>query len=326
MTKAKAVQISEQGSPDVIQWVDVDLPSPGPGEVRMRNTVVGLNFIDTYHRGGVYKVKLPSALGVEAAGVVEEVGEGVTDFRVGDRVCTFGLVVGAYATARNIAASMLFHVPDDISDEIAAASILKGCTTEFLVERCAKVEAGWPVLVHAAAGGVGLLLVQWLKNVGTTVIGTVSTPEKAELARAAGADHIIDYSHEDVGARCRELTNGAGVRVVFDGVGQDTWEASLKSVGRRGLVISYGNASGPVSGVDLRALANAGSAFATRPTLFDYYVDPAERAAGAARVFEMIRSGAVNVDIRQRYALADVAQAHRDLEARKTTGSTILLP
>lgn len=326
MTKAKAVQISEQGSPDVIAWVDVDLPPPGPGEVRMRNTAVGLNFIDTYHRGGVYKVKLPSGLGVEAAGVVEEVGEGVADFRIGDRVCTFGLAVGAYATARNIAASLLFHVPDDISDEIAAASILKGCTTEFLVERCAKVEAGWPVLVHAAAGGVGLLLVQWLKKLGATVIGTVSTREKADLARAAGADHIIDYSHEDVGAKCRELTGGAGVRVVFDGVGQDTWEASLKSVGRRGLVISYGNASGPVMGVDLRALANAGSVFATRPTLFDYYIDPAERAAGAARVFEMIRSGAVKVDIRQRYALEDVAQAHRDLEARKTTGSTILLP
>lgn len=326
MTMERAVRITEQGGPEVIQWVDVDLPPPGPGEVRMRNTAVGLNFIDTYHRGGVYKMQMPSGLGVEAAGVVEAVGYGVTDYTVGDRVCTFGLAVGAYATARNIPAAMLFHVPNDVSDEVAAASILKGCTTEFLVERCASVSAGDTVLVHAAAGGVGLLLVQWLKHRGATVIGTVSTEEKAAIARAAGADHIINYSNDDTAAGCRDLTGGKGVRVVFDGVGKDTWDASLKSCRRRGLVISYGNASGPVTGVDLRAVANAGSVFVTRPTLYDYYVDPAERAAGAAMLFEMIRKGVVSVDIRQRYALADVAQAHRDLEARRTTGSTILLP
>lgn len=292
----------------------------------MRNTAVGLNFIDTYHRGGVYKMSMPSGLGVEAAGVVEAIGEGVTEYKVGDRVCTFGLAVGAYATARNMAASMLFHVPDDVSDEVAAAVILKGCTTEFLVERCATVREGDTVLVHAAAGGVGLLLVQWLKHRGATVIGTVSTEEKAEIARAAGSDHIINYSSEDVAARCRDLTGGKGVRVVFDGVGNDTWEASLKSCRRRGLVISYGNASGPVTGVDLRAVANAGSLFITRPTLYDYYVDPAERASGAAMLFDLIGNGVVSVDIRQRYPLEDVAQAHRDLEARLTTGSTILLP
>ncbi len=326
MTMERAVRISEQGGPEVIVWVDVDLPAPGPGEIRMRNTAVGLNFIDTYHRGGVYKMAMPSGLGVEAAGVVEAIGDGVTDYRVGDRVCTFGLAVGAYATARNIAASMLFHVPDDVSDEVAAAVILKGCTTEFLVERCATVREGDTVLVHAAAGGVGLLLVQWLKHRGATVIGTVSTEEKAEIARASGADHIINYAHEDVAARCRDLTGGKGVSVVFDGVGNDTWEASLKSCRRRGLVISYGNASGPVTGVDLRAVANAGSLFITRPTLYDYYVDPAERASGAAMLFDLIAKGVVSVDIRQRYPLSEVAQAHRDLEARRTTGSTILLP
>lgn len=326
MTMERAVRITEQGGPEVIQWVDVDLPAPGPGEVRMRNTAVGLNFIDTYHRGGVYKMQMPSGLGVEAAGVVEAVGDGVTDYKVGDRVCTFGLAVGAYATARNIAASMLFHVPDAVSDEVAAAAILKGCTTEFLVERCASVSAGDTVLVHAAAGGVGLLLVQWLKHRGAMVIGTVSTDEKAEIARAAGTDHIINYAHEDTAARCRDLTGGKGVSVVFDGVGKDTWEASLKSCRRRGLVISYGNASGPVTGVDLRSVANAGSLFVTRPTLYDYYVDPTERAAGAAMLFDLIGKGVLSVDIRQRYALSDVAQAHRDLEARLTTGSTILLP
>jgi NADPH2:quinone reductase len=194
------------------------------------------------------------------------------------------------------------------------------------VERCAKVQPGWTVLVHAAAGGVGLLLVQWLKSVGATVIGTVSTEAKAVLARAAGADHIIDYTHEDVAARCRALTDGRGVPVVFDGVGKDTWAASLAATAPRGLVISYGNASGPVTGVDLRQLADAGSVFVTRPTLFHYYADPAERMAGAARVFDMIRSGQIRVDIRQRYALRDAAQAHRDIEARQTTGSTVLLP
>ena len=326
MTMERAVRITEQGGPEVIQWVDVDLPAPGPGEVRMRNTAVGLNFIDTYHRGGIYKMTMPSGLGVEAAGVVVAVGDGVTDYKVGDRVCTFGLAVGAYATARNIPAAMLFHVPDDISDEVAAAAILKGCTTEFLVERCATLLAGDVVLVHAAAGGVGLLLIQWLKHLGVEVIGTASTEEKAAIARAAGADHIINYAREDTAARCRELTGGKGVHVVFDGVGKDTWEASLKACQRRGLVISYGNASGPVTGVDLRAVANAGSLFVTRPTLYDYYVDPAERAAGADLLFDMIRRGVVSVDIRQRYPLSDVAQAHRDLEARRTTGSTILLP
>ncbi len=322
----RTAQITRHGGPEVIEWIDVDLPSPGPGEVQMRNTAVGLNYIDTYHRRGIYPVALPSGLGLEAAGVIEAVGEGVTAFAVGQRVCTFGPAMGAYTTLRNLSATTLFATPDDISDDIAAAALLKGCTTEFLVERCAKVQAGWPVLVHAAAGGVGLLLVQWLKHVGATVIGTVSTPEKATLAKAVGADHIILYGEEDVAKTVRELTGGAGVRVTFDGVGMATWEASLDSTGRRGLIVNYGNADAPVAGVNLGILAQKGSLYNTRPTLFDYYADPVERTAGTDRMFDMIRRGVIAVTIGQTYVLEDAAQAHRDLEGRKTTGSTVLRP
>jgi len=322
----RAAQIRQTGGPDVIAWMDVELAAPGPGEVRMRNMAVGLNFIDTYHRGGLYPMALPCGLGMEAAGVIEAVGEGVTDWRVGDRVATFGPSIGAYATARNIAAHGLFLVPDDISDDIAAAGLLKGCTTEFLVERCAKVQPKWDILVHAAAGGVGLLLVQWLKHVGARVIGTVSTDEKAALARAAGADHVILYGKEDVAAQVRELTGGKGVEVTFDGVGLDTWETSLNATARRGLIVSYGNASGPVTGVNLGTLAQKGSLYVSRPTLFDYYHNAAERAAGAEYVFDMFRHGIIDITIGHRYALEDVAQAHRDLEGRKTVGSSILIP
>ena len=322
----RAAQIRQTGGPDVIEWTDVELAEPGPGEVRMRNLAVGLNFIDTYHRGGLYPMALPSGLGMEAAGVIEAVGDGVTDWRVGDRVATFGPSIGAYATARNIAAHGLFLVPDDISDDIAAAGLLKGCTTEFLVERCAKVQPKWDILVHAAAGGVGLLLVQWLKHVGARVIGTVSTDEKAALARAAGADHVILYGKEDVAAQVRELTGGKGVEVTFDGVGRDTWETSLNATARRGLIVSYGNASGPVTGLNLGTLAQKGSLYVSRPTLFDYYHNAAERAAGAEYVFDMFRQGIIDITIGHRYALEDVAQAHRDLEGRKTVGSSILIP
>jgi len=323
---ALSAQISEQGGPDVIQWVEKDLSPPGPGEVRMRNTAIGLNFIDIYHRSGVYPLPMPNGLGVEAAGVIEAVGDGVTGFKPGDRVCTFGPMLGAYATERNIPAAMLLHTPEDVSDEMAAALLLKACTAEFLVERCAFVQPGWPVLVHAAAGGVGQILVQWLKHVGAYVIGTVSTEDKARIAKAAGADEVLLSTQDDVASRCRDLTNGLGVKVVFDGVGQDSWAGSLKATARRGLVISYGNASGPVTGVDLRSVASAGSLFITRPTLFDYYADPEERAAGAARMFDLVRQGIIKADIRQRYPLTQAAQAHRDLDARKTSGSTILLP
>jgi NADPH:quinone reductase len=314
------------GGPEVIQWREAELPPPGPGEVRVRHGAVGLNYIDTYHRGGIYPVELPSGLGLEAAGTVEAVGDGVTDWKTGDRVGTFGPQRGAYATARNASAASLLPIPDDISDEFAAAALLKGCTTEFLVERCARVEAGQDVLVHAAAGGVGLILVQWLKAVGARVIGTVSTEDKAALGREAGADEMVLYTQEDTAKRVRELTGGAGVRVVFDGVGMDTWEASLDATGRRGLIVSYGNASAPVTGVNLGVLAAKGSLYNTRPTLFDYYATPEERRAGVNRLWEMIRSGKVAVTIGQRYPLADAAQAHVDLEARKTSGSTVLIP
>ena len=317
--------IERQGGPEVIQWHEVELPPPGPGEVRMRNTAVGLNFIDTYHRGGLYPVKLPSGLGMEAAGVIEAVGGGVTGFAPGDRVCTF-MGPGAYATARNLAATALFRIPDGISDEIAAAALLKACTVEALVERCAKVEAGWPVLVHAAAGGVGLLLVQWLKHVGATVIGTVSSEAKAAAAREAGADHIVRYDSEEVSPKVRELTGSKGVRAIFDGVGKDTWHASLDSAAPRAIIASFGNASGPVEGVNLGVLAQKGSLFVTRPTLFDYYREPSEAAAGVKRVFDLIASGALTVTIGQTYPLREAAQAHRDIEARATTGSTILVP
>lgn len=322
----RAASIKQTGGPDVIEWIDVELAAPGPGEVRMRNLAVGLNFIDTYHRGGLYPMALPSGLGMESAGVIEAVGEGVTEWRRGDRVATFGPSIGAYATARNIAANCLFLVPDDITDEVAAAGLLKGCTTEFLVERCAKVQPKWDILVHAAAGGVGLLLVQWLKHVGARVIGTVSTEEKAALARAAGADHIILYGKEDVAAQVRELTGGKGVEVTFDGVGLDTWETSLDATARRGLIVSYGNASGPVTGLNLGTLAQKGSLYVSRPTLFDYYHNAAERAAGAEYVFDMFRQGIIDITIGNRYALEDAAQAHRDLEGRKTVGSSILIP
>ena len=321
-----AAWIEAQGGPEVIAWREAELPPPGPGEVRMRNTAVGLNFLDTYHRSGLYPIPLPSGLGVEAAGVVEAVGEGVSEFAAGDRVCTFGPALGAYATARNVAVASLFPISEGISDETAAAALLKACTVEALVERCARVQPGWRVLVHAAAGGVGLLLVQWLKHVGAVVIGTVSTEDKAAAAREAGADHIVRYDREDVAPRVRELTGGEGVRTVFDGVGKDTWAASLDSTARRGMVVSFGNASGPVTGVSLGILSQKGSLLVTRPTLFDYYREPAERAAGAARVFELLGGGVLSVTIGQTYPLREAAQAHRDLEARKTTGSTVLIP
>ena len=321
----RVARITRTGGPEVIEWIDVDLPPPAPGEVRMRHRAVGLNYIDTYHRAGVYPLDLPSGLGSEAAGVVEAVGEGVEGFAVGDRVGTFGPARGAYATARNVAAGQLLHLPDDVSDETAAALLLKGCTTEALVDRCAKVEAGQTVLVWAAAGGVGQLLVGWLKAIGATVIGTASTAEKADHARAAGADRVILHRDEDVAARVRDLTDGAGVAVSFDGVGMATWEASLAATARRGLIVSYGNAGGPVTGVAIGTLAAKGSLFVTRPTLFDYYVTPEERRAGVDRVFAMLRRGAIRPAIGQRFALEDAAEAHRALEAGETRGSTVLV-
>lgn len=318
--------IETQGGPEVIDWREVTLGEPGPGEILLRQTAVGLNYLDIYHRDGTYKIPLPTGLGVESAGEVVAVGEGVHGFQPGDRAATFGPAMGAYASARLLPASSLFKLPAGIDDETAAAGLLKACTVEMLVERCAKVEAGWPVLVHAAAGGVGLILVQWLKAIGATVIGTVSTEAKAQAAREAGADHVLLYKSDDVAAHVRELTDGQGVPVTFDGIGMATWDVSLKATARRGLIVSYGNAGGPVTGVNLGILAQHGSQFVTRPTLFDYYLHPGERAAGAARVFEMIESGKVKITVGQRYGLQDAARAHADLQAGRTTGSTVMIP
>lgn len=321
--KARTARFAATGGPGVIEWIDTDLPPPGPGEVTMRHTAVGLNFIDTYHRSGLYPVALPSGLGSEAAGVVEAVGEGV-ELAPGDRVATFGPLLGAYTTARNVPAAQLFRLPEDIDDRTAAALLLKGCTAEFLVERCARVSAGQTALVYAAAGGVGHLLVGWLKALGATVIGTVGTQAKADAVRAAGADHVIIHRSEDVAARVREITGSAGVATVLDGVGMAMWPTSLASTARRGLIVSFGNAGGAVTGVNLGALAAGGSLFVTRPTLFHYYVTPEERQAGVARVFAMLRSGAIRPDIGQTFALEDAAEAHRALEAGETRGSSVL--
>ena len=320
----RVARITRTGGPEVIEWVDVDLPPPGPGEVRMRHHAVGLNYIDTYHRSGVYPVDLPAGLGSEAAGVVEAVGEGVDGLSVGDRVGTFGPSRGAYATARNVAAKQLFRLPDDVDDRTAAAMLLKGCTVEALVDRCARVQAGQTVLVWAAAGGVGQLMTGWLKAIGATVIGTAGTQAKAEHARAAGADHVLLHRDEDVVARVKDMTDGAGVAVVFDGVGMASWERTLAVTARRGLIVSYGNAGGAVTGVNLGVLAAKGSLFVTRPTLFDYYVTPEERQAGIERLYAMLRSGAIRPEIGQTFALEDAADAHRALEAGETRGSTIL--
>ncbi len=318
--------IESQGGPEVIDWREVVLDKPGPGQVLLRQTAIGLNYIDIYHRDGTYPVQLPGGLGLEAAGEVIAVGEGVHWFRPGDRAATFGPERTAYASARLVTAASLFKLPPAIDDETAAAALLKACTVEMLVERCAKVEAGWPVLVHAAAGGVGLILTQWLKAIGATVIGTVSTEAKAHAAREAGADHVLMYKSDDVAAHVREITDGQGVPVTFDGIGMATWGVSLKATARRGLIVSYGNAGGPVTGVNLGVLAQHGSQFVTRPTLFDYYLHAGERAAGAERVFEMIESGAVEITVGQRYGLQDAARAHADLAAGRTTGSTLLIP
>lgn len=317
--------IERTGGPEVIGWRTVDLPAPGPGEVLLRHEAVGLNFIDTYHRSGLYPVALPGTLGLEAAGVIEAVGDGVA-LALGQRVATCGPNRAAYADAQVTRAVDVFAVPPDISLDIAAAVLLKGLTAEMLAERVAPLAAGEWALVHAAAGGVGQILVQWLVARGVRVIATAGGADKCARARALGAEHAIDAAAPDLARQVRDLTGEAGVRASYDGVGKATWDASLAATGRRGIVASYGNASGPVSGVNLGSLASAGSLFVSRPTLFDYYREPAERAAGSAKLWDLLRGGQVAVEIGQTYALADVAQAHTDLESRRTVGSTILRP
>lgn len=324
-----AIRFSAHGGPEVLRWETVELPDPGPGELRIRHQAIGVNFIDTYHRTGLYPVALPSGLGQEGAGVVEAVGPRVTEFRPGDRVAYCGGAlspVGAYSEVRNFPAERAVRLPDDISFETAAAVMLKGLTAQFLVRRTHRVQPGDTVLIHAAAGGVGLLLVQWAKRLGATVIATAGNDGKAELVRAHGADHVIVYTRENFTERTRALTNGCGVDVVYDSVGRATFLGSLDSLRPLGLMVSFGNASGKVEPFDIGLLAQKGSLFLTRPTLFTYIARREDLLAMAEELFAAIRQGWLDVKIGQRFPLSQAAEAHRALESRRTIGATLLLP
>jgi len=323
---AHAIRIHEPGGPEKLRWEQVEVGAPGPGQVRLRQSAVGLNFIDVYHRTGLYPLQMPSGLGLEAAATVEALGEGVTGLRPGDRVAYASPPVGAYAEARLMPADRVVKLPDGITDRQAAAMMLQGMTVQYLIRRTHRVQKGETVLFHAAAGGVGLIACQWLSHLGATVIGTVGSEEKAELARAHGCAHAINYRTEDFAARVKEITGGQGVAVVYDSVGKDTFEGSLACLRPLGLMVGFGNASGPVPPFELGRLAQMGSLFITRPTLMTYTAKREDLAASANELFEVVLSGAVKIEVNQTYPLAEAAQAHRDLEARKTTGSTVLLP
>ncbi|MGO4815646.1 quinone oxidoreductase [Cupriavidus sp. 2MCAB6] len=320
-----AIRIHETGGPEVLRWEEVAVGEPGPGQVRLRHEAVGLNFADTYFRSGLYPMPLPAGMGVEAAGVVEAVGAGVTQVAVGDRVTYTGFLntLGAYSTERLIAAAALIKLPAGIDCATAAAMTMRGLTSAYLMRRIYAFKPTDTILLHAAAGGVGLIVSQWAKLLGLTVIGTVSNEAKAAVARAHGCDHIIDYSREDVAGRVRELTDGVGVNVVFDSVGKDTFDASLDSLKRRGLMVCVGTASGPIPPFNPQLLAMKGSLYLTRPALADYIADPAEKNELAGELFGHVAAGRIRIEINQRYALQDAAQAHRDLESRKTTGSSV---
>ena len=323
----QAIRFHETGGPEVLRREQVEVGEPGPGQVRLRHEAVGLNFADTYFRNGTYPIPLPAGMGVEGAGVVEAVGPGVTNVAEGDRVTYTGFLntLGAYSTARLIPAEPLIKLPDGISCETAAAMTMRGLTSAYLMRRIHPFQQGDTVLLHAAAGGVGLIVSQWAKLLGLTVIGTVSSEAKAEVARAHGCDHVINYSHEDVAKRARELTDGVGVNVVFDSVGKNTFMASLDSLKRRGLMVCVGTASGTIPPFDPQLLAMKGSLYLTRPALADYIADPAEKAELAGEIFGHVAAGRIKIEINQRYALEDAVQAHRDLESRKTTGSSVFV-
>ena len=327
MTLNQAVRFNKAGAPDVMYLEDIEVGEPAAGQVRVRHVAVGLNYADTYFRDGTYKIALPNGMGVEASGVVDAVGEGVSNVQIGDRVTYTGFIntLGAYSTARLVDANVLIKLPEGISCETAAAMTMRGLTSAYLMRRIYDFKKGDTILLHAAAGGVGLIVSQWAKLLGLTVIGTTSSEEKAAIARAHGCDHVINYSHENVAERVRELTNGVGVNVVFDSVGKDTFMSSLDSLKRRGLLVCVGTASGPIPDFNPVLLAIKGSLFITRPALADYIADPAEKQALADEIFGHVSSGRIKIEINQRYALKDAVQAHRDLEARKTTGSSIFV-
>ncbi|MDX3907594.1 MAG: quinone oxidoreductase [Pigmentiphaga sp.] len=322
---SKAIRIEQYGGPEVLKLVDVEVPPPGPGEVRIRQYAVGLNFIDIYFRTGLYPASLPAVLGFEAAGVVDAVGPRVKHLKVGDRVAYGQSPLGAYAELRNMPAFQVVKLPDGISFEDAAAIMLKGLTVQYLFRQTYRLQGHETILFHAAAGGVGLIACQWARALGVKLIGTVSSPEKAALAKANGAWRVIDYTKENVVERVRELTKGKKVPVVYDGVGKDTWETSLDCLQQRGLMVSFGNASGPVSGVNLGILAQKGSLFVTRPTVA-HHVDTLEKMqAAASELFDLVVAGKIKPRIEQRFKLEEVAAAHESLAARKTTGSTVLM-
>ncbi|HEY2907103.1 MAG TPA: quinone oxidoreductase [Vicinamibacterales bacterium] len=324
---AQAIRFYQAGGPDVLKFENVAVGDPGPGQARLRHVAVGLNFADTYFRSGVYPVPLPAGMGVEASGVVEAVGEDVRNVVPGDRVTYTGFLntLGAYSSERLIPAAPLIKLPDGIAFETAAAMTMRGLTSAYLMRRIWPLKTGDTILLHAAAGGVGLIVAQWAKLLGLTVIGTVSSEEKAAVARAHGCDHVILYRNEDVAKRVRELTNGVGVAVVYDSVGKDTFAGSIDSLKRRGLLVCVGTASGPVPPIDATQLAVKGSVYVTRPALADYIADPAEKADLAGEIFGHVAAGRIRIEINQRYQLQDAAQAHRDLEARRTTGSSVFM-
>ena len=324
---AQVVRFYETGGPEVLRFEEVEVGEPGPGEVRLRHVAVGLNYADTYFRNGTYPIPMPNGMGVEASGVVQAIGAGVTNVQVGDRVTYTGFLntLGAYSTERLIPAAPLIKLPESISFETAAAMTMRGLTASYLMRRIYDFKPGDTILLHAAAGGVGLIVSQWAKLLGLTVIGTVSSEAKAEVARAHGCDHVINYSHEDFAKRVRELTDGVGVNVVFDSVGKNTFMGSLDSLKRRGLLVCVGTASGPIPEFNPALLAMKGSLFVTRPALADYIADPAEKADLAGELFDLVGSGKIKIEINQHYSLQDAVQAHRDLESRKTTGSSIFV-
>jgi len=322
----KAIQFSRTGGPEVLEYVDVEVGEPGPGQARVRNHAIGINFIDVYFRTGLYPLDLPNGLGQEAAGVVEAVGEGVTHVKPGDRVAYAARPNGSYSEVRVMPADILLHLPDAIDFETAAAMMLQGMTVQYLLKRTFPVKAGDTILFHAAAGGVGLIACQWARALGVNLIGTVGSNEKGELAKAHGAAHVINYNTENFVERVKEITGGAKVPVVFDSIGKDTFQGSLDCLALRGTMVSFGNSSGPVPAFTLNELVSRGSLYITRPTLLSYTSTRADLEATAQDLFDIVASGQVKVSIGQRFPLAQAADAHRALEARKTTGSTILLP
>jgi len=323
---AQAIRFHKAGGPEELSFDTVDVPAPGAGEVRVRHTAIGVNYIDTYHRSGLYPLPLPSGVGTEAAGVAEAVGAGVTDFKRGDRVAYCTTAVGAYSTERNVPADKLVKIPYGVDDRAAASLMLKGLTVQYLFRQTHRLQAGETILFHAAAGGVGLIACQWARALGVTMIGTAGSDEKAALAREHGCAHTIVYTRENFVERVKAITGGKGVPVVYDGVGKDTFPGSLDCLSPRGLFVSFGSASGAIAAFNIGLLAQKGSLYATRPTLFNYASTPDKLRAMAEEMFALVREGKLKAEIGQTFALRDAAEAHRALESRKTTGATVLLP